>query len=114
MQSPYTNKAAEAVQAAQKLATDSGHPELVPAHLALALLAQPEGLMAAVLQKLDANPKLLAGELALLLDKLPRTEGAQLTPSRAFGEVVNEASATAKRLEDDFVSTEHFLMALAK
>jgi ATP-dependent Clp protease ATP-binding subunit ClpB len=114
MQSPYTNKAAEAVQAAQKLATDSGHPELVPAHLALALLAQPEGLMAAVLQKLDANPKVLAGELALALDKLPRTEGAQLAPSRAFGEVMNEASAVAKQLEDEFVSTEHFLLALAK
>ena len=114
MQSPYTNKATEALQSAQQLATESGHPELMPAHLALALLAQPEGLMAALLQKLEADPKVLAGELALVLDKLPRAEGSQLAPSRAFGEVMNEAAAAAKRLEDEFVSTEHFLLALAK
>jgi ATP-dependent Clp protease ATP-binding subunit ClpB len=110
----YTNKAADALQVTQKLAADAGHPEMTPGHLAVALLTQPEGVTGALLQKLEVDPRVLAGELALQLDRLPRTQGARLAPSRGLGEVVNEASALARKLGDEYVSTEHLLVALAK
>ncbi len=115
MQGPSTTrKSAEALQAAQQLASTSGHPELVPAHLAVALLAEPEGLMSAVLSKLGAEPRALHGELQHVLERLPRAQGGELSPSRAFAEVVQDAAQCAKRLEDEFVSTEHLLLGLAR
>jgi ATP-dependent Clp protease ATP-binding subunit ClpB len=114
MQVQYTNKAAEVLQNAQKLAGDSGHPELTPAHLAVALLRDAEGVPAAVLNKLQIDPRVLAGEFVLALDKLPKAQGGQLAGSRAFSETMSEASAVAKKLKDDYVSTEHLLLALAK
>ncbi len=114
MQVQYTNKAAEVLQNAQKLASDSGHPELTPAHLAVALLRDAEGVPVAVLNKLQVDPRVLAGEFVLQLDKLPKAHGGQLAGSRAFSDVMSEASAVAKKLKDDYVSTEHLLLALAK
>jgi ATP-dependent Clp protease ATP-binding subunit ClpB len=114
MQTQYTTKAAEVLQAAQKLATDSGHPELTAQHLAVSLLRESEGVPAAVLKKLGADPRVLAGEFVLQLDKLPKTSGGTLQPARSFAEALNEAGAAAARLKDDYVSTEHLLLGLAK
>ena len=114
MQMQHTTKAGEALQGAQKLALDSHHPELTPAHLAVSLLQAPEGVTNGVLQKLAVDPKVIAGELVLALDKLPRSEGGQLAPSRAFVETLNMAADQARRLGDEFISTEHLLLALAK
>ena len=114
MQTQYTTKATEVLQSAQKLATDSGHPELTAAHLAVALLHEPDGVPAAVLTKLEVDHKVLAGELVLQLDKLPKSSGGQLAPARSFNDVMSEAGAGAKRLKDDYVSTEHLLLALAR
>ncbi|HVS17675.1 MAG TPA: AAA family ATPase [Planctomycetota bacterium] len=114
MPTQYTNKAAEALQQAQKLAGDAGHPELTPAHLALALFADKEGFPAAVLGRLEVDPRVLSGELALALEKLPKSQGSQLAPSRAFGDVVRDSEAWAKQFEDGYVSTEHLLLALVR
>jgi ATP-dependent Clp protease ATP-binding subunit ClpB len=114
MQMQHTTKAGEAIGNAQKLAADSHHPELTPMHLAVSLLSAPEGVMSGVLQKLSVDPRVLAGELVLALDKLPKAEGAQLAPSRAFVETINASAEFAKRLGDEYVSTEHLLLALAK
>ncbi len=114
MQPQYTTKAAEAIQAAQKLAQDSGHPEITPMHLALELFGAADGLTAAVLTKLDVDPKVMAGEFVLQLDRLPRTQGADVHPARALVDVINEAQLIAKKLEDQYVSTEHLLLALAR
>jgi ATP-dependent Clp protease ATP-binding subunit ClpB len=113
MQANYTNRAAEVLQSAQKLAVDSSHPELTAMHLGVTLLGQAEGVPAAVLQKLDVDPRVLAGELVLELDKLPKASGAQLAPARSFAEAMNEAQAAAGRLGDEFLSTEHLLLGLA-
>lgn len=111
---PFTTKATEVLQAAQKLATDSSHPELTAAHLAVALLRDAEGVPAAVLQKLGTDPRVLAGEFVLQLDKLPKASGGQLGASRSFNDVMSEAQAAARKLKDDYVSTEHLLLGLAK
>jgi len=110
----FTRKSQEALQGAQTAAQSAGHPELTPLHLARALLAEPEGLMVALLQKLDIDPKALAAELDQQMAKLPRSSGGQLSLSRALAETLTEADAAMKRMGDTFVSAEHLLLALAK
>ena len=114
MQPQYTQKSQAALTAAHQLAASAGHPELVPAHLAVALLAEPEGVTSAVLSKLGLDPKALQPELEALLAKLPRSSGGQLAPSRAFAEVMGDAVKQAADRGDEFISTEHLLLALAR
>jgi ATP-dependent Clp protease ATP-binding subunit ClpB len=112
MQPQYTNRSQEVLTAAQQLAQGQGNPELHPLHLATALLAEPEGVTAALLAKLGVEPKAIGQEIARELQKLPRSQGGQLGMSRALGEVLSDAAATAKRLGDEYVSTEHLFLAL--
>ncbi|MBL8860470.1 MAG: AAA family ATPase [Planctomycetes bacterium] len=114
MHDSFTRKSQEALAAAQQAALAAGHPELTPAHLAVALLAEPEGVTAALLQKLDCDPRVLSTEIGRGLEKLPRASGSQLAMSRALAEVLQEAQATAKKMGDAFTSTEHLLLALAR
>ncbi len=114
MQPQYTQKSQAALTAAHQLAASAGHPELVPAHLAVALLAEPEGVTSAVLSKLGLDPKALQPELEAILAKLPRSNGGQLAPSRAFSEVMGDAMKQAADRGDEFISTEHLLLALAR
>ena len=115
MQPQFTHRSQAALGAAQQLAATSGHAELVPAHLALTLLDEPEGVMSAVLSKLGVDPKALKPELNAALERLPRTSGAgQLAASRAFSAVMAEAAQAAAGYGDEFVSTEHLLLALVR
>ncbi|MEM6572565.1 MAG: AAA family ATPase [Planctomycetota bacterium] len=114
MQPQYTNRSQAALAAAQELATSAGHPELTPTHLAVALLSEPEGVMSAVLAKLGVDPKALEHELSQALAKLPRSSGGQIGASRALAEVMSDAAAAAATRGDEFVSTEHLLLALAR
>ena len=114
MQPQYTHRSQAALAAAQELAVQSGHPELTPAHLASALLAEPEGVTSAVLDRLGVDPRALRGELDGLLQRLPNASGGQVTASRSLAEVVTQANAAASQRGDEFVSTEHLLLALAE
>ena len=69
MNDRFTIRTQTALQEAQLLAQTEGHPELTPAHLAIALLEKPEGVTAALLTKLDMDPKVLVGELRAALKK---------------------------------------------
>ena len=103
-----TLKSQEAVAAAQELARRMGNPELYPEHLLLALLDQelPQQLVP------DAAELRLQAEAAL--SAKPSVQGMQQQPnvSAAFSRVLDEAADEAKRMEDDYVSTEHLLLAL--
>jgi ATP-dependent Clp protease ATP-binding subunit ClpB len=114
MQDQFTHKSQEALQSAQQAATSAGNPELTPMHLARALLAEPEGVTSAILQKLDVDPKVLTATFDRELERLPRSSGGQLAMSRALNDVMTEASSIAKKLGDTYVSTEHLLLALTK
>jgi ATP-dependent Clp protease ATP-binding subunit ClpB len=113
-QMPFTTRSQQVLQQAQQAAVAAGNPELSPLHVAATLLADPAGVTGALLRKLDADPKVLLGEVEAQLSKLPRTSGGQVGASRALSETLNEASATAKKLGDEYVSTEHLLLALAR
>ncbi len=103
-----TLKSQEAVAAAQELARRMGNPELYPEHLLLALLDQE------LPQQLVESASTLRAEAEARLAAKPRVEGLQQQPavSRAFSEVLDRASTEARSMQDDYVSTEHLLLAL--
>src|SRR3989454_1476969 len=110
-----TVKAQEALQAAQALADQRDHQAIEPEHLLTTLLQQREGVVGPVLAKLGARPEAIQRELGLALDKLPTVQGAS---GQYLGErtrqALERAQTEAERLKDEYVSTEHLLLALAQ
>ncbi len=114
----YTVKSQEALERAQRLARERSHQELRPEHLLAALLDEPEGTVAAVLQKLGVPRERLLAQATETLDRLPRVGGpgagsASLYLGEDLRRVLEAAEQTADRLKDDYVSVEHLLTALA-
>jgi len=109
----YTIKAQEALQGAQTMASKSGHPELTTAHLLLALLVQEGGLVQPVLQKIGADVTQIKLQVIALVEKLPVKPGPHTPISSDLRRALQTASDEARRLKDEYVSTEHFLLALA-
>jgi ATP-dependent Clp protease ATP-binding subunit ClpB len=111
----YTEKAQEALLAAQRDAEGHGNPELLPEHLLAALLQDPEGVPAAVLRTLGADVRALQDRAAAVVARLPRQTGAtaQTGLSVRLRRLLEAAEAEAERMADEYVSTEHLLLALA-
>jgi ATP-dependent Clp protease ATP-binding subunit ClpB len=107
-----TNKSQESLRAAVDAATRRGNPEIIPEHLLLAVLEQEAGVGAALVQRAGADPKALGKALSERVEKLPKVSGGQ---EPGFGRrtvpFLNAAEDEAKKLKDDFVSVEHFLLA---
>src|SRR4029078_9759427 len=103
-----TLKPQEAVAAAQELARRMGNPEIYPEHLLLALLDQE------LPQQLVPDAAALRAEAETTLRGKPSIQGGQQQPqvSRAFSEVLDDAFEEARKLDDEYVSTEHLLIAL--
>ncbi|MDR5729550.1 MAG: ATP-dependent chaperone ClpB [Terriglobia bacterium] len=111
-----TVKAQDAIQTATSLASDNGNPELQPTHLLLALLQDKEGIVAPVLQKAGANPDALRTRLQQALQTFPKISGDanQAQSSKSFLKVVEQAFQEAANFKDEYVSTEHLLLAIAQ
>jgi ATP-dependent Clp protease ATP-binding subunit ClpB len=112
----FTIKAQEAVAAAQRLATESRNTEVSPAHLLLALLEQDDGLVVPVLQKLGADVDAIIAGARSAVDGLPQLSGDAEPDSRPSSELVRvlqRAEQEMASLGDEYISTEHFLLALA-
>ena len=112
----FTFKAQEAIQQAQKLAEEHQHQAIDVEHLLLALVEQPEGVVQPILSKMGANPAQVAQRLKEELRRLPQVSG--VSPSQAHitprsEKVLNAALSEADRLKDEYVSTEHLLLAIA-
>ncbi|HVX84227.1 MAG TPA: ATP-dependent chaperone ClpB [Phycisphaerae bacterium] len=109
-----TIKAQEALQAGQALAGELQHSEFGTLELLSALLADKEGLVRPILAKLGADPDRVSGVVQSELKREPTVSGgAQLGVSRDLQAVLNDAQKEADRLKDEYLSTEHFLLALA-
>jgi ATP-dependent Clp protease ATP-binding subunit ClpB len=109
-----TIKSQEALSDAQSQATSRGHSEISPAHVLRALLSQPEGSTVPVLQKLGVSLDRLQEAMEELLEQLPKVSGgAQPQISQATARILEAAFAEAETLKDEYVSTEHVLLALA-
>jgi len=110
-----TIKAQEALQAAQNSASEFGSPEIDALHLLAALLDEQEGIVRPILEKIGANVGQLQGMARSEIEKLPKVSGAaQPRVSTALNNVLEGSAKEAEALKDDFVSTEHLLLALAK
>src|SRR5947209_12784021 len=111
----FTVKVQEALQAAQSKADQRNHQAIEPEHLLGALLEQREGVVGPVLAKLGGRPDAILRDLKTTLDKLPTVRGAS---GQYLGErtrqALERAQAEAQRLKDEYVSTEHLLLALAQ
>ncbi|MGH2593932.1 MAG: Clp protease N-terminal domain-containing protein, partial [Anaerolineae bacterium] len=114
--SKFTEKAQEAVLEAQKLTEEFGHPAIEPEHVLLNLLRQSDGVAPQLLQKLGQSPEQMASIVERDLQGKPRVSGSntQVGLSRAANDVLSAAENEARSMRDDFVSTEHVLIALAK
>ncbi len=108
-----TAKSQEALAAAQSLATEKGHAELAPLHLLVALLREREGLVVPVLRKMGAPVDQLVALADSELARMPSSRGGSVpAPNRATHEVLSRAAEKARQMQDEFVSTEHLLLAL--
>jgi ATP-dependent Clp protease ATP-binding subunit ClpB len=109
-----TQKAQEAIVGAQSLAKEHSHGQIEPEHLLLALLRQADGIVPQIVKKLEANPAEMALALDHTLDEKAKVYGAttQVGLSRDLDRAIDEAEKIAKRMRDDYVSTEHLLLAL--
>src|SRR5947209_4046441 len=111
----FTVKVQEALQAAQSKADQRNHQAIEPEHLLGALLEQREGVVGPVLAKLGGRPDAILRDLKTTLDKLPTVRGAS---GQYLGErtrqALERAQTEAERLKDEYVSTEHLLLALAQ
>jgi len=110
-----TLKSQEALSEAQSLATGRGHNQITPAHLLRALVAQPEGSTVPILQKIGVPLDALQAKLEQRLGSLPKVHGgAQPTLSPALNRILEAASKEAEARKDEYVSTEHLLLAAAE
>src|SRR5256885_5452967 len=108
-----TEKTQEAIVAAQQHARDNGHSQVDVEHLALALLQQQGGIVPSVLTALSVQPAQLASALETELTRQPKVQGnVQVTASARLGRVFQQAQRDATELKDEYVSTEHLLLAM--
>ena len=111
----FTIKAQEAINAASTIAQKEDHSQLDTEHLLLALLRQEDGIVPPIVSRIGGDPSRLAADLENLLKQQPRVYGAaaQLQLSPAAAKILAKAEAEAAALKDDFVSTEHVLIAVS-
>ncbi len=111
----YTEKAQEAILRSQGLAMEYGHPQIEPEHLLAALLEQADGVVPQVILRLGGDPQRMRGDLEQVLSRRPRVQGATGQPGLAPATVriLQAAEREAKSLRDEYVSTEHILLAMA-
>ncbi len=109
-----TVKSTEAVNESISLARRQGNPQVYDAHLLFALLGQDEGIVVPVLQKLGVNVTSLREQVERELQRYPRQSDAQPTVSRELNQVFDRAEEEARSLGDEYISTEHLLLALTQ
>lgn len=118
MPNNFTSKSNEAMQAAQMIAADNGQHGIEPIHLFASLLAQDDGLVITLLLKLGVPLPTLQSDVMRVLDTIPRHASVETpTPGQIFltpplAHVLQNAVKTAKQFGDEFISTEHLLLAL--
>src|SRR5450755_4299902 len=112
----FTIRAQEALAESVRLAQAAGNPQVTPAHVLEALLSDPDGIANSLLRKLGADLASIRGSLSATLAGLPVLSDAPAEAPPVASElaaVLNGADGEARRLSDDYVSTEHLVLALS-
>src|ERR1700686_1543621 len=110
----FTVKAQEAVQRANELASEHGNPELLPIHLLAALLEDKEGIVPPVLDKIGIGPQAVLSDLYGEIEKVHKVSGqaTKAVLSNAANKLLEQAFKEAANFKDEYVSTEHLLLAI--
>ena len=111
----FTVKAQEALQATQDLADRHGNQQMEPVHLLLALVEQPEGIVPGILARLGKTPAVVGQEATKVIESLPKVGGTTdhyISP--ALKEVFDQSFKETEQFKDEYVSTEHLLLAIAR
>src|SRR5512142_505104 len=109
-----TTKAQEVLQAAQAQARRRDHQAIDVEHLVLAMLEQEEGVARPVLEKIGADPALIASRIEDELRAVPKVQGAEPYLSNRLMKLIDRSEDEAKKLKDEYVSTEHLLLAASE
>ncbi len=110
----FTIKSQEAVQFAQQLAQEMGHQQIENEHIFKAISHVDENVLPFILKKLNVNTNLLKQILTKELESFPKVSGGEIMVSREAGKSLTEAGIIAKKMEDEYVSIEHLLLAIFK
>jgi ATP-dependent Clp protease ATP-binding subunit ClpB len=109
-----TEKTQEAIQQAQSLAQEAQHQEITPEHLLFALLQQQDGTVRPILQQIGVDPARVEAELKAQLDRLPKVYGAETYLGARLRRLLDAASNQMEALKDEYLSTEHLLLAITE
>jgi len=109
-----TIKSQEALQQAQQIAKEYGHQQIENEHISKAILTIDENVTPFILKKLNVNTILFAQILESTLKSFPKVSGSEIMFSRESGSMLNDAASIAKKMNDEFVSIEHLLLAIFK
>ena len=111
----FTIKAQEVLQQAQKIASERNQQVLDPLHVLLAMLEQPEGITTAIVKKIGAPLVEIKQEVTAAIETLPHVSGTQVlgqvSLSKELGELMAKAQEEEAKLKDEYISTEHVLLA---
>ncbi|MGD1946602.1 MAG: ATP-dependent chaperone ClpB [Croceivirga sp.] len=110
----YTIKSQEALQQAQQIAQGFGHQQIENEHLFRAITEVDENVLPFLLKKLNVNVALVNQVVEKQLERFPKVSGTDIMLSREAGKSLNEASISAKKLGDEYVSIEHLLLGIFK
>src|SRR5579859_2347860 len=113
----FTVKSQEAIQQATETASQHGNPELLPIHILAALLQDREGIITPVITRLGANPANVLSQLTERIARLPKVSGGGVAEARLSAstqKILDQAFKEADKFKDEYVSTEHLLLAIAE
>jgi ATP-dependent Clp protease ATP-binding subunit ClpB len=108
----FTLRGQEAIQSAIELAERNQHQQVEPEHLLIAMLDQPEGIVRPILGKLGANVAVILNDTQAAVARFPRVQGGQQYFSPRLSQIFTAAQQQADKMQDEFISTEHLLLAI--
>src|ERR671939_1326119 len=109
----FTLRGQDAIQSAIEAAERNQHQQVEPEHLLLAMLEQPEGIVRPLLGKLGANLQVVLNDVQAAIARLPKVQGGQQYFSPRITQVFTAAQKQAEGMQDEYISTEHLLLAVA-
>src|SRR5918992_1359452 len=109
----FTLRGQEAIQSAIEAAERNQHQQVEPEHVLLAMLEQPEGVVRPVLGKIGANVQVVINDLQAAIARFPKVQGGQQYFSPRLSQIFTAAQKQAERMQDEYISTEHLLLAVA-
>jgi ATP-dependent Clp protease ATP-binding subunit ClpB len=109
----FTLRGQEAIQSAIEAAERNQHQQVEPEHVLLTMLEQPEGIVRPVLGKIGANVQVILNDVQAAIGRFPRVQGGQQYFSPRLTQVFAAAQKQAEKMQDEYISTEHLLLAVA-